>query len=224
MYFSKVDVSACACACVVCVLQIVKMDEGSDIVMARPPCVGLQDTTNYHPFETRFFKMLETTTLLLGRYISTLPTNANGVLNYPFISREHAKITFENGRFYLTELGSRYGTHLNNVSLRKDERVQLKSMDIVTFGIPDDGAPQNRLRVLVHLYYPRFDGDVVPSSQNTPQKVSNVSVFEGAKKRFLDLSPHKPTPPVITNPKMYDPSQCFESSDSDSNESVSLLA
>ena len=198
------------------------MAEDLEIVMARPACVALQDTNNIHYFESRFFKMSDTTTLMLGRYMSTLPTNASGVLNYPFISREHAKITFEDGRFYLTDLGSRYGTHLNNRKLGKDERVQLKSMDIVIFGIPDDGAPQNRIRVLVHLYYPRFDGDVVPSSQDNSPKVSNVRVCDGAKK--TSLSPHKPTSPVISNPKMYDASQCFESSDSDSNESVSLLA
>ena len=155
------------------------MSEGPEAVMARPPSVALMPTSKWEqPFQHRYIKMWDTASLTLGRYISSLPTNSNGVLNYPFISRQHAKIEYRDGRFYLTDLGSTNGTYLNKTFVAKNEKVKLKSMDILTLG-ELDGPSENKLTLLVHVYYPRYEGDWVPDSQVTPSKGASGHAGDG---------------------------------------------
>ena len=54
-------------------------------------------------------------------------------INNPYLSKEHARITFEEDKFYIEDLGSTNGTYLNGKELGS-RPVRLKDNDKITFG------------------------------------------------------------------------------------------
>ena len=54
-------------------------------------------------------------------------------LNHPRISREHAEITAQDGRYFITDLGSRNGTYLNDQRLGSGRR-RLRDGDEIRLG------------------------------------------------------------------------------------------
>jgi len=60
------------------------------------------------------------------------PSAVNGVISFNnAISRKHCKITFQNGSYYLTDLGSANGTFINNSALVKGRAYPLNGGDTV---------------------------------------------------------------------------------------------
>ncbi|MGJ3239174.1 MAG: FHA domain-containing protein [Anaerolineae bacterium] len=51
------------------------------------------------------------------------------------VSREHATITYENGHYYVTDLGSTNGTFLNNEKLTSHKPYRLQHSDHISFGL-----------------------------------------------------------------------------------------
>lgn len=62
--------------------------------------------------------------IFLGRH-----PNNNLILTYPTISRFHARIKHEDGRFFLYDYGSKYGTFVNGKQITRQE---LHSGDVIT--------------------------------------------------------------------------------------------
>ncbi len=56
------------------------------------------------------------------------------VLNDMKISRLHGKITFSNGTYYYTDLGSRNGSQINNKRVKANQNYALKSSDTIALG------------------------------------------------------------------------------------------
>ncbi len=60
------------------------------------------------------------------------PTNEVAMPEDPYVSRNHASITFEEGQFWIEDLGSKNGTKLNGAEIL--DREPLNRGDIVTVG------------------------------------------------------------------------------------------
>ena len=66
------------------------------------------------------------------------PGMVNGAVTYnPAISRVHCKISFVQGRYYLTDMGSANGTYVNQQRLEKQQTVQLNSGDYIRLANSD---------------------------------------------------------------------------------------
>ena len=76
-------------------------------------------------------------TIHIGKPNDRIPPDID-VSNFPnadVVSRVHAKISVEEGRFYFIEdLGSSNGTYLNGTLLKPQSRRQLKFKDKIDFG------------------------------------------------------------------------------------------
>lgn len=62
-------------------------------------------------------------------------TNGNDlIISGKTVSRRHARLWFENGRWYLADMQSANGTFVNNVRLQPNQPVLLNDGDIINFG------------------------------------------------------------------------------------------
>lgn len=70
--------------------------------------------------------------------IGKSPTMVNGAITHnPAISRLHCKISYTNGSYYLTDLGSANGTFLNQSRLNKQETRELHTGDYIKLANSD---------------------------------------------------------------------------------------
>lgn len=53
------------------------------------------------------------------------------VLTHPYVSRRHAEVTFEDGAFFVVDMGSRHGTYVNGMRV---DRQRLSTDDAIHFG------------------------------------------------------------------------------------------
>lgn len=66
------------------------------------------------------------------------PDMVNGAVTHnPAISRVHCKITYSNGRYYLTDMGSANGTYLNQQKVEKQQTVPVNSGDYLKLANSD---------------------------------------------------------------------------------------
>lgn len=66
------------------------------------------------------------------------PNMVNGAITHnPAISRVHCKITFAQGRYYLTDMGSANGTYVNQQRLEKQQTVEINSGDYLKLANSD---------------------------------------------------------------------------------------
>lgn len=66
------------------------------------------------------------------------PNMVNGAVTYnPAISRVHCKITFSQGRYYLTDMASANGTYVNQQKLEKQQTVEINSGDYLKLANSD---------------------------------------------------------------------------------------
>ena len=66
------------------------------------------------------------------------PAMVNGAVTHnPAISRIHCKISYDNGKYYLTDMGSANGTYLNQSRLNKQETRELHTGDYIKLANSD---------------------------------------------------------------------------------------
>ena len=81
------------------------------------------------PAMTGMERIVESFPITIGRSESDIVLREDSQ-----ISRQHARILHENGRFYLMDLGSTNGTYINKQALKKEQRVPLSGTKRVWFG------------------------------------------------------------------------------------------
>ena len=59
---------------------------------------------------------------------------SNIVLNHPSISKEHAKINFNNDEIYIIDLNTENGTFVNKQKINPLQNINLKNNDVINFG------------------------------------------------------------------------------------------
>ncbi|CAF0988438.1 unnamed protein product [Adineta ricciae] len=109
------------------------------------PCCVFRCRPNSHPFQERCIPLNEA--VKIGRAVArlkALPNNA--IFDCKVLSRQHAKLWYENGKFLLQDTKSSNGTFVNNQRLGKCNEESLPfeifSGDIVQFGV--DVTENNR--------------------------------------------------------------------------------
>ena len=66
------------------------------------------------------------------------PNMVNGAVTHnPAISRVHCKISFVQGRYYLTDMGSANGTYVNQQRMEKQQTVEINSGDYLKLANSD---------------------------------------------------------------------------------------
>uniref|UniRef100_H2YEG9 Sarcolemmal membrane-associated protein n=1 Tax=Ciona savignyi TaxID=51511 RepID=H2YEG9_CIOSA len=93
---------------------------------------------NSHPFKDRHILLKEPTKI--GRSVArSRPATNNAVFDCKVLSRNHALLWYENGKFYIQDTRSSNGTFVNNQRLSKateeSAAVEVNSCDIVQFGV-----------------------------------------------------------------------------------------
>lgn len=93
---------------------------------------------NSHPFEERRVSLTEP--VKIGRSVAkSRPATNNCIFDCKVLSRNHAILWYEDGKFFLQDTKSSNGTFVNNVRLSKgseeSEPKEIKSGDIVQFGV-----------------------------------------------------------------------------------------
>lgn len=86
--------------------------------------INLRKELNFRVYES--YSVRESTTL--GR-----SKKCDIYINNPYLSKEHARITFVEDKFYIEDLGSTNGTYVNGKELGS-RPVRLKDNDKITFG------------------------------------------------------------------------------------------
>ncbi|CAF3690323.1 unnamed protein product [Rotaria socialis] len=109
------------------------------------PCCVFRCRPNSHPFQERCIPLNEQ--VKVGRAVArlkALPNNA--IFDCKVLSRQHAKLWYENGKFLLQDTKSSNGTFVNNQRLGKCNEESLPfeifSGDVVQFGV--DVTENNR--------------------------------------------------------------------------------
>lgn len=86
--------------------------------------INLRKELNFRVYES--YSLRETT--IIGR-----SKKCNIYINNPYLSKEHARITYVEDKFYIEDLGSTNGTFLNGKELG-NRPVRIKDNDKITFG------------------------------------------------------------------------------------------
>ncbi|XP_055999766.1 sarcolemmal membrane-associated protein-like isoform X5 [Ostrea edulis] len=114
-------------------------DPGSDTfrdVMSSVVILACQP--NSHPFQERHISLLEP--VKIGRSVARArPASNNGIFDCKVLSRNHAVVWYENGKFYLKDTKSSNGTFINNQRLSRggEESAprEIFSGDHIQFGV-----------------------------------------------------------------------------------------
>ncbi|TRY76365.1 hypothetical protein TCAL_00011 [Tigriopus californicus] len=109
-------------------------DEGPDPY----PKASLLCRPNSHPFEDRLLTLDQA--VKVGRSVARArPASHNAIFDCKVLSRNHALIWYENGKFFLQDTKSSNGTFVNNQRLSKGSEESLPrevcSGDILQFGV-----------------------------------------------------------------------------------------
>ncbi|KAF7281877.1 hypothetical protein GWI33_004078 [Rhynchophorus ferrugineus] len=95
---------------------------------------------NSHHFQERTLTLDQP--VKIGRSVARAkPTSTNAIFDCKVLSRNHAMLWYDNGKFYLQDTKSSNGTFVNNNRLSPDSH-ELSSGDIVQFGV--DVVENNR--------------------------------------------------------------------------------
>ncbi|KAI0222371.1 hypothetical protein LSAT2_026382 [Lamellibrachia satsuma] len=128
---------------------------------------------NSHPFQDRRVSLHET--VKVGRSVARArPAPNNAIFDCKVLSRNHAQLWYEDGRFLLQDTKSSNGTFINNQRLSKgseeSQHHEIFSGDVVQFGVD---VMENSRRVthsciiaLIQLYLP--DGTEATNSHKNP--------------------------------------------------------
>lgn len=89
---------------------------------------------NSHHFEDRTLTLDQQ--IKVGRSVARAkPTESNAIFDCKVLSRHHALLWYEDGKFYVQDTKSSNGTFVNNNRLSSDDIHQVCSGDIVQFGV-----------------------------------------------------------------------------------------
>uniref|UniRef100_A0A915ICW6 Sarcolemmal membrane-associated protein n=1 Tax=Romanomermis culicivorax TaxID=13658 RepID=A0A915ICW6_ROMCU len=139
-----------------------------------------------HPFEDRRIPFAEEQ-IKIGRAVAKLkPGSNNAIFDCKVLSRNHAVMWFENGRFFLKDTKSSNGTFVNNQRLSKGTEEstpkEIFSGDIVQFGVE---IVENTKKVthgciisIARLYFP--DGREASSRSEFDTTYANLSTSSAA--------------------------------------------
>lgn len=114
-------------------------DPGSESYRdAMSSVVILSCQPNSHPFQERHISLLEP--VKIGRSVARArPASNNGIFDCKVLSRNHAVVWYENGKFYLKDTKSSNGTFINNQRLSRggEESAprEVFSGDHIQFGV-----------------------------------------------------------------------------------------
>lgn len=137
---------------------------------------------NSHPFQER--TLILDQPVKVGRSVArTRPAPNNGIFDCKVLSRNHALLWYENGKFYLQDTKSSNGTFVNNQRLSKGSEEstprEVCSGDIVQFGVD---VMENQRKVThgcivatLKLYLP--DGKEAKASPSTVMLPSSPSTI-----------------------------------------------
>jgi pSer/pThr/pTyr-binding forkhead associated (FHA) protein len=129
---------------------------------------------NSHPFSTRTLSLEPNKIVKIGRAIArTKACDANAIFDCKVLSRNHAELWYNDGKFFIKDTGSSNGTFVNNQRLsqttHQSEPYEVSSGDIVQFGV--DVMENSRkethgcIVATLKLYLP--DGRETKASQST---------------------------------------------------------
>ncbi|CAF1039519.1 unnamed protein product [Didymodactylos carnosus] len=138
------------------------------------PCTIFYCRPNSHPFQERRIPLTEP--VKVGRAVARLKAlQNNAIFDCKVLSRQHAKLWYENGKFYLQDTKSSNGTFVNNQRLGKCNEESLPfeifSGDIVQFGV--DVTENNRKTthncIIIEAKLYNSDGsEALPRSSSHP--------------------------------------------------------
>jgi len=102
------------------------------------PRASLICRPNSHPFQDRMLSLDQS--VKVGRSVARArPVNTNAIFDCKVLSRNHALLWYENGKFYLQDTKSSNGTFVNNQRLSKGSEEsparEVCSGDILQFGV-----------------------------------------------------------------------------------------
>lgn len=98
--------------------------------------LSLSSRDNGKCFATRTIRLLPRTEVAVGRANATVSHSctSNGIFDCRVLSRKHASVWYEDGRFFIKDLFSSNGTFVNSVRVPGGQAVQLYTRDTVQFG------------------------------------------------------------------------------------------
>ena len=90
-------------------------------------------------------------------------SSADFSIDNPFVSRRHCRISYADGTFYLSDLGSKNGTSLNGVLLRRDEERVLNDGDSIILA-----------KDAVHLRFRQVSDQTITLAHGSVQTPSDI--------------------------------------------------
>ncbi|XP_065673440.1 sarcolemmal membrane-associated protein isoform X3 [Hydra vulgaris] len=139
---------------------------------------------NSHPFQERHISLKEV--VKIGRAVAkTKPSSNNAVFDCKVLSRNHAIMWYENGKFLLQDTKSSNGTYVNSVRLSRgseeSEPYEIKSNDILQFGVEvvenSKNVTHGCIIGLVTLFHE--DGtEALSSTEETPKGILSMFLDE----------------------------------------------
>lgn len=135
-----------------------------------------------HAFEDRRIPVSSEEPVKIGRAVAKLrPCTDNAIFDCKVLSRNHAAIWFEDGKFYLKDTKSSNGTFVNNQRLSKGSEEsapkEIFSGDIIQFGVEivesAKKVTHGCIICMARLYYP--DGKEAPSRSEFDTVYSQAS-------------------------------------------------
>ena len=154
------------------------------------PILTMSPAPNSSPFETRNLTLLNGP-MYIGRTdgmfrlgSDTFPNSSNGFFTAGTVSRKHAKVHFQSGRFWIQDLKSSHGTKINGDRLDTEPHI-LRDDDIVSFGKAGfvGNVEQKPVFAQIKLKYPTYDSLVPASEDQFPAKADHSPT---EKERSLD--------------------------------------
>lgn len=132
----------------------------SEIGQMKPRAV-LRQHSNSYPFDERNIDLSER--VKVGRAVAKCkPQDDNAIFDCKVLSRNHAMIWFENGKFFIKDTSSSNGTFINTLRLSAANEPSLEeeihSNDIIQFGVEvvdnNTNVTHSCIIIRIKLFYP----------------------------------------------------------------------
>ncbi len=149
--------------------------------------IDIVSTTNldlelFHVQSSTSFKLPENQLVIrIGKPNDLIVPDVN-ISHFPerdIISRQHAEIHVEDGNYYLVDVGSANGTHLNHELLEPKKRYLLKLNDRISLGKDDKvtfifQSQHSQSKTLATSHPTRFQSEVAKKSSTQVDKTSKI--------------------------------------------------